>query len=305
MRLNAALLRIARLEDEVRAEALGTNYTTLVVGFAIKFQSLGGASNGFFKFNDGTTNQISFQTNNTTGQIDIKRNGTTIGSTSGGPGPYTVGVWYYFEAKVTFATGATGSVTVKINGQQVAALSSVQTAASGNAYANSIVMGNGSNVPFVDDLYLCDTTGTTNNDFLGDVRVKTLYPTGAGRVTQWAPTGAATDWQAVNNTNPDGDTSYASTSTAGNVDAYALGSAGTNTALKGVQVVTDTRKDDATTRTVAHGVGNGTTENFDAGTNISASYTMLIRTLDTNPLTSANWSTSDLSTLQGAVKCVA
>src|SRR5437764_673985 len=48
---------------------------------------------------------------------------------------------------------------------------------------------------YLDDLYVCDATGTTNNTFLGDVRVHTLVPSGNG--TDSGLTGS--DGNQVNN----------------------------------------------------------------------------------------------------------
>lgn len=54
------------------------------------------------------------------------------------------------------------------------------------------------------------------------LRIVVLVPSGAGNSTQLAVTGAATNWQAVADIPPDGDTSYVSTATVGQKDLYAL-----------------------------------------------------------------------------------
>jgi hypothetical protein len=38
----------------------------------------------------------------------------------------------------------------------------------------------------IDDLYVCDSTGSTNNTFLGDVRVDTVRPIGAGNYSEFS-----------------------------------------------------------------------------------------------------------------------
>jgi hypothetical protein len=123
-------------------------------------------------------------------------------------------------------------------------------------------------------------------------------------VNQFARTGgtSAGNYTAVSEVPPDDDTSYVSSSTAGQIDAYKISSIGTVAAVKAVQIVASARKDDAGTRVLGLGFGNGTTENYDAGTSLGNGYTMIRRTLDQNPLTSAPWAVTDLATAQIAVE---
>jgi hypothetical protein len=58
-------------------------------------------------------------------------------------------------------------------------------------------------------------------------------------------------------------------------------------------------------RTIAAGVGNGTTRSYGAAFGLTnGSYSMTSTIFNTNPLTSANWALADLSTLQACVKTI-
>jgi hypothetical protein len=157
-----------------------------------------------------------------------------------------------------------------------------------------------------DDVYICDATGSIHNDFLGDVKIVTLLPNGNGRVNQWTRTGGTSsgNYTAVNEVPPNGDTSYVSSSTAGQIDAYTVSSLGTVSAVVAAQIVASARKDDAGTRVLALGFGDGTTESYNAGTTLNGSYIMYTQPLDENPLTSSAWATSDFSGAQLAIEVI-
>ena len=131
-------------------------------------------------------------------------------------GVVSVNNFVYVEISIVFATTATGSVTVQANGQVVASATNVITAYNAttvNSLIFSLNTSSGSNNRIIlDDVYVCDNTGTANNNFLGDVKIATALPAGNGRVNQFARTGgtASGNYTAVNEVPPDGDTSYVS-----------------------------------------------------------------------------------------------
>lgn len=284
---------------------LSTTYSTFVMGFRHRIAGLA-AVTAIMTFRDGSNNVVATLAVLSSGALAWYRGNNSTQVVSSAGALIAVNAINYIEVKVTLATGTTGSVDIHLNGTSVASASSVQTANTTASIQSFQYTGAGATNSDFDDFYMFDTTGAENNDFAGDSKITTIMPNGNGRVNQWARTGGTVsgNYTAVDETTPDGDTSYVSSATAGQIDCYTLGSAGSPTAVKCVQICTDVRKDDAATRTVAHGVGNGTTENFDAGTNVGSTYGYLVRGLDTNPLTSAAWTTGDLTTLQSAIKCI-
>lgn len=145
---------------------------------------------------------------------------------------------------------------------------------------------NNSGQVYVDDLYITDGQGSVNNDFLGDVKVSALLPNGAGTATQFAVTGAATNWQAVNESPPNDDTSYVSSGTAGQQDLYAYPAlTGASGNIAGVQVNLWARKDDAGTRTIEPLVTNSGRTSTAAGGQVSigSTYQDWPVIMETNP----------------------
>lgn len=293
---------------------------TVWLGCAVKPGSLSFSGTGCFPIGTfdtaSNTFQICFAFTNT-GAIQIYRGGgpnaaqrfTTLLGTSPG-GLFSVGTWTYFEAKIVFSTSATGSVSIYINGSTTASytISSVQTATTNaqfdTLYINSSFVVGTSHT--IDDIYVCDNTTSINNTQLGDVKVVTTMPASAGRLTgAWAQTGGTGGLPAtaVNEANPDGDTSYLSDATPGDIQDFVQASAGTiGATLFGVSINAYARKDDAGARVLGLGVGNGTTENFDSGHTLGATYVCYTRCMSSNPLTSAAWAVSDPATLQSSIK---
>ncbi len=92
-----------------------------------------------------------------------------------------------------------------------------------------------------DDLYVIDDQGSHNTSFLGDCRIETLFPNGAGASSQWTPN-SGTNYSRVNEVFTDQDTSYVSTAGVGNRDSYAMGDLSSLPAtVFGVQVYANAR----------------------------------------------------------------
>jgi hypothetical protein len=219
------------------------------------------------------------------------------------------GVWYYFEIKATI-NDSTGSVVVKVNGVEKLNVTSIDTrATSAAAEINRIQLGAtdggyGSTPQAFDDFYLCDTTGTANNDFLGDVRVQSIFPSGAGATTQWTPS-AGSNYQCVDDTAPNSDTDYVSETSAGDKDTYAFGNVTpTSGTVKGVQIMAYHRKDDAGSRSIAP-VYRPTSTDYD-GTTVSVldSYTYLREVSEINPDGTSAWTISDVNGAEFGIKLV-
>lgn len=221
---------------------------TYIVGFAVKFNSLHSAA--FVQFLDGTTEHWSLYGNGAGGGIIAKNGaGTTLGTSAAGV--LAAGTFAYVEIKHTI-NNSTGSVTVKVNGVTVISVTGVDTQNTGNATSDGFQLTNigASSAMFVDDLYVCDTTGSYNNDFLGPIQVQCLKPSGAGNSTQWTPD-SGSNYARVNEAHPDDDTSYVAANTVGNKDTYALGNlASTGVSVLGTQRIMRARVD----TTGSHGI---------------------------------------------------
>ncbi|HLG72824.1 MAG TPA: hypothetical protein VK009_20590, partial [Chloroflexota bacterium] len=146
------------------------------------------------------------------------------------------GFWHYLEIKaVCSSTG--GQLVIRANGVTILNAANLNTNSAATGTFNNITinrqwhgyaqqydggtLASGTTLD-IDDLYIADGQTGGAHDFIGNINVNALLPNGAGAVTQFSPTGAATDWQAVSENPPNDDTSYIGSATVGNQDLYTV-----------------------------------------------------------------------------------
>lgn len=282
----------------------GGPYSTLTIGTAFLMTASAFQDVSIWTFEDSNATLLCNLHVYPDGSIGLKVNSTDVGRSA--PGALVLNTWSYIEAQITFSNTTAGSVTIRVNQQQVGAAASVQTAANGNGCSLSGPSSTGSNSSAVsyDDIYILNST-SPNNTFLGNSKIEALMPTGAGRVTAFSEfpnTGA--NWQKVNEIPPDGDTTYVFASAATTADAYTVTALSNVANVIAVQEFAWARGSDTPSKVLALGVGNGSTENYDAGHNLNNSYNYVLRELDINPITSSPWLPADFSTIQAAIKVI-
>lgn len=235
---------------------------TLIVGAAIRLALYSGSP--LFKFLDGATEQINVLAN-ADGTLQVRR-GTSAGTLLGTSKPalYNNNIWQYVEAKVTFAD-TTGAVEIRVDGVTVLTLTNIDTANTVNFSATAVGLhAPGANVD-LDDFYVCDSLGTAQNNFLGDVRIDTLFPNAAGTYTQFTPNTAVANYTTVDEAVAT-VTDWNATATVGHKDSYALQDhplAAAN--IKGAQLNAYMMKGDAGSRQAATLLKNGASEVVGAG----------------------------------------
>jgi len=82
--------------------------------------------------------------------------------------------WYYLELKATAADSG-GSAIVRLDGVEVIDFTG-NTNVDNLRYGNVLLRSGSAIDVLFDDWYICDDTGSTNNDFLGDCKVEVLTP---------------------------------------------------------------------------------------------------------------------------------
>lgn len=260
---------------------LSSNQATLIMGVACKWNIMPVGVDGFMFFEDNTTTQVSLAVA-PSGAMQFYRGAPTtnpIGpsSTTSTGFTFTAGVWHYVEMKVTIDPSA-GSVECHVDGSTViSATGSLNTRASTNSFANQIRVGEsqaGVNPILYDDLYCLDSTGGSLNTFLGDRRIITAMPAGAGSYTNFSHTGASTNWQSVNEIPPNDDTSYVSDSTVSDRDSYTIQTVTFNGNADFMNILGRVRKDDAGTHLVQLSTtnGSGTHDLFGSNITVPSSY---------------------------------
>ena len=284
-------------------KTLATNYTTLIVGFAFKQDSYW-TSNPLLTLYDGTTAHVYLYTD-ASGHLVVKRGDGTTLDTSVLALP--VNAWRYIELKVTI-NNSSGVAVLQVDNTNWLNLTSQDTQNGGSAQINKIrIMATGFNQCYFDDLYIYDTSGSVNNDFAGDSRIETVWPSGAGDTTQMsASTGS--NYACVDEDLHDSDSTYVYEPTAGDLDLYHFTNFATTGTIRGVQVTAVMRKDDAGTveACIVNKVSSTVRDESDgmATMPLNSDYTFHPQVIENDPDTSAAWTFSALNGAQFGVKRV-
>jgi hypothetical protein len=224
--------------------------------------------------------------------MQVTRAGTQLGSN--GATSFALNTWYYIEVKAIIHD-TTGAVEVKVNGVTEFNLTNQDTRNGLTGIIDNIKL-EGFQGTQIDDLWI------DSSQFHGDCKVETLRPTGAGNSTQFTPS-AGSNWQNVDDTTHDGDTTYNASSTNGHIDLFALGDLVTATGtVEGIKVVQRWRKDDAGSRTARRVIRTGAT-NYEGGdVSMSDSYTTSTEVIEQNPNTTADWTIANVNGLEAGYK---
>lgn len=279
----------------------------VVIGFAAKVSS--------FDFNIieiyDSSNRLQFYVKLTAlGALNFYYRTNNAGDFNGfATASFTVssGIYYYYELKLKVKTDATGSLTMRMNGNPVYSTTDQQTAYHQNgAYGIQLFEKAFSTGHIIaDDLYICDTTGTRNNTFLGDSTVECLLPDADGTYLEWTPSTGVTHYTLVDEVPPDENTSYIYTTTSGNRDTFSYSDLTTLSGIvAGVQFNIFANKGTpglvsiTPLAVVSSGLYEGDT------VYVSDTYTYYMSIMETNPSTSGTWSLSDIDGSEFGVKYV-
>lgn len=280
---------------------------TLIAGCAFKPISYWSSAANLISFQESGTTHVGLYLGTAAAPYLSVRNGSgTVLAT--GTTPIQIGTSYYLEFKANIHS-TTGSYTVRINGAVELTGTNVNTRNGGAGTANQVRLGSSTGVLIngdIDDYYICNSSGTANNDLLGDIRVQALYPSAAGATSAWTPSAGA-NYTTVDETTPNDDTDYVSSATVGQIDTYAMGDLSSSAgAVKAIQHVPYARKDDAGTRTIAPMLRISGVDYVQANLpNLSTSYQFLPLIVENSPATAVAFTVAEVNAMEGGVKMIA
>lgn len=277
---------------------------TIVTGFAFRDAN---DLQGYVTFygDSGATQHVTVVFDQATKLITVRR-GNTVGTPLGTTAALSTG-WAYYEIKLTIGDGTAGSVIVRKNGVEVINTGGVDTKNGGtNASVDNIRIGSvGSGTGEFDDWYVLNTSGSTNNDFLGDVRVMTLAPNGNGASSQFAGSdGNSVDNYLLVDEQPftvGGDNVYSST--IGHKDLYTTTNLpATTTTVYAAQDIAVAKKDNAGLAGIKTLVRISATDYASATAYLGADVQVCTNIRETNPNTGVAWTPSDIDGLEVGVE---
>ena len=279
-------------------KVLPASVTSLGFANRVYFPSLPssiGASNFNYviSLRDGGNTDICSITVNTDGRIAAYRgtvNGGVLLGTSAAPA-ITAAAWHHVEVK--FVLSATvGTVEVRVNGVTVLNLTGQNT---GAGPCTQVAQGHRTFSDATGNFYskdwiLWDTTGAFNNNFMGSCSVKELIPDG-DISANWALTGAANHYGAVNEAPPDDDTKYIYAVTpAPAADVMSLTNLPVDvTSVRGLMVINRSKNTDGGDGKLQAGLVSGASTQLYTDRQLTTAYTYWTDISETDPATAAAW----------------
>ena len=254
-------------------------------------------------------------------RLRVMRGATTLASSNETfDGTLADSAWTYIEFKATIRTGTNGSFSAQYSTRTKlpvaitwdAANTGINTANQGADGADrwelSLTQNPASNIS-VDDIYVCDGTGSVNNDILDPIAIEAIDVSGNGDTVQWDLQGSAASLEdAWNETaitqTPDEDDKRVNTKDVGEIELAALADLAfiLNVPVIGVQTRLTGKMEATGTRDVQFFYRKTTGTPAQVGTRIVtfADTTLVTHadTRETDPNTAAAWVIADINGLQ-------
>jgi len=297
--------------------------TTMIIGMAIKFDEIHEEHPWLQIIGSNNQPQIQFWLDAVGGTIKVQLADpammaipdstpipapTFIADTGYSP---PIGLWFYFEAKIVFSTGSSGSVDIQIDSTPIASYSGIKTANTGLYWKGwRICALQQFSAGFtVDDVYMADDSTGLVTDFTGEVRVQTMSPDAEGFQNDFFPSVGTdnsdnvelprTGW--IENGSP---AKYNYSGTVGAIDLYSIGNFTIAGTIFGVQANLSHRKDDVGPRRIAPMIRTASLNYVGADVPQYSDYTYAGQIWEENPALALPWTLTDLNQAQFGIKII-
>lgn len=282
---------------------------TWIIGVAFKIGAAPNASATVISLFDAGVEQVDVRYK-IDGTLVVTRDGTALTSGTSAVS-LTPGIEYYIEFKVTIANSiSAGTCKVRLNGVDIITVATSQdTQNTANATANQVRLGssignslNATSIMTFSDLYICDSAGSTNNDFLGDSRVDTIFPTSDGNYSQFTCSTGSSHFALVDEASVN-TSDYNDGGTVNDRDSYGMGnlSALASQTVYGLQVNAACLKDDAGAKSAATFVRSNSTNGDGASAALGTSQSFISQIFETNPDGSVAWTETTVNAMEAGV----
>lgn len=206
--------------------------------------------------------------------------------------------------------GSTGTLDYSINGSSILSLAGINTAPSTALQSTILYLGYMNILPgsprVVQGTWSHLVIADNQGDITGQPRLGGLFPDGAGATSAWTPSAGA-NWQNVDETTPDDDTTYNESATVGNIDTYTMQNLpGAASSVVCVAVTIYIKKTDANARTVAAVLRIGGTDYIHATSKgVPGDYAFLQWIWLVSPATGVAFTVAEVNALEAGIKVTA
>ncbi len=225
--------------------------------------------------------------------------------------PLLLNVWYHIEVRAK-VDDTQGEVEIRVNGNTWGAVNGLDTRNGSTGVVDTVRLlpvnistANRQGVFLADSWVIWDTQGNTNNSWIGDAEVMTVFPNADDALGSWVPnTGAA--WDAINDAGSDGDTTFIASSTVDDEASFSLGALPvTPEKVLAVASQVVSRKTDSGARSISHGVVSGTEEALSDPASLGVSYAGDSAVFETDPDTGLPWTPAAVAAIKSKIKVAA
>lgn len=295
--LNGNGLQITNAGSVTKVVPAAYEHATFIFGAAIKVTTLPGNILDPVLLGVASDNALTTHMNITldnVGRVSIKRGSTNLGFINSFQ--VQANKWYYMELKVTLSD-TVGVVQFRVDGVMRYSTSNFDTKNAGTKTVLDGVLFSAGSSPgtmVYDDLYICNGSGSTNNDFLGPIAIETKVPDGNGNSSQFVGSDADSvdNYLLVDEAAPN-TSDYVESATVGNKDTYSFADLTRTTGnVLAVQPTMYAQKSDAGTRTARLIARSGGNEGLSDVKNLSVGWAAHSYPYDQDPNGNINWTIS-------------
>jgi hypothetical protein len=218
------------------------------------------------------------------------------------PGSVPTGAWHYVELKLVLHN-STGAATIAIDGVVDGVGSGIDTAVAGSATALTLGFDSSAWIDrwYCADLYVADIDGSGIVDFLGDVRVETVLPSGNGTTSDLigSDMDSTDNYLLVDEATPS-TADFVQSAAEGDLDTYTMSDlASSAVTVHGVQTCIYATKSDAGNKFIRPVIRSGTT-NYPGTSKALAAVTYLasLEVWEQDPDTAAAWTASGVNAME-------
>lgn len=293
-------------------KTIGGTQDTVIAGFWVKGSGVSLGGKNTWRFLEGSTVHTTVCTD-ASGFIQAYRgNGTTLLGTAG-TDALAANIGYYIQIKVK-VHDTLGTVEVKVcqaggTPTTVLTLTGQDTRNGGTGFCDTIDIfpglytGAGSGSHFLADVFMMDTTGSTNNDFLTTTwRVDTLFPSGDGTYLEFTPSTGSTHYDLADESTPN-TTDYNSSNTTNQRDTYVMGDVSAlNATVYALQVCSALAASGAGSVSAATMIRSAASDAVGTAVALTTTQTYARDIWESDPATSVAWTESGINALEAGGK---
>lgn len=294
---------------DVAQLAVGATPTTLFFGASVKIENYNHDTD-ILRFLEGANEHAKLRINNITNNLELWVTGTLRSKFD-----FTLGFWHRLEVKLT-VNNTTGEIIILIDRNlgtdfataiQVSSVFTGDTQAGASTFTDTIEFISNPAATFEteilwDDITLNDNAGTTNNTWLGDIKIQTIRPDADTAQKDMTPSTGTTNFNLVDEAPGPDTTDFVTPEVIGDKDLYTAGNVVTGfNNIQAVQVKAFAQVGDAGASTIRLITKSGATEGFSASQSLStARFHQHI--FETDPDTSAAWIENNINAIEIGVE---